>query len=413
MPDSLPWDHFTNEAPVSSSSTKPVIVIGAGLAGSWCARTLAEAGVSVIVLEAGPTPAVGASSNPAGIVKPFVTRSPSHAMSFYVEAHRYLLEQLAAWKLAQSCNYHACGVVQLVENAYPDSQHYAPVTPDQMPSTLGVHSESHGLMFESSGWLNPSALCHRLLQHQRISLRCQSSVVAIEPGDSEKCDGEKWCVGIRVGSEGAADALNASHVVVATGALLDKLALTSHLTITPARGQISRFAIAPSSDGTLTSVVSGNHYIIPDGETVIIGASFERGISDSLLKSEDDDSNRAGAAQTLPSLQLCGESLEAFAGVRATTPDRLPLVGPLPDKDACEHNYADLRHGRPLTGYCSLPVHDGIFVLGGLGSRGIVTAPFASRLLVDHMMGTGDIMHWSSLINPARFQIRRIKRTLS
>ena len=405
MPDSLPWDHFANDTPLSSASPEPVIVIGSGLAGSWCARTLAEAGLRVIVLEAGTSSAVGASSNPAGIVKPFVTRSPSHAMSFYVEAHRYLLDRLAAWELAEACDYRACGVVQLVENAYPDSTHYAPVAPDKMPLTLGVPSDSHGLLFESSGWLNPSALCQRLLQHQRIALRCQTSVVTIEP-----CVDEKWRVGIRDDSEGTADAMQASHVVVATGAVLDKLALTSHLTITPARGQISRFAVAPNLQGKLASVVSGNHYIIPDGDSVIIGASFERGVSDDFVKPEDDNFNRAGAAQTLPSLKLCGESLEAFAGVRATTPDRLPLVGPLPDKDACERSYTDLRHGRPLTSYCSLPVHKGVFVLGGLGSRGIVTAPFASRLLVDHILGSGDIMHWSSLINPARFQIRNLKR---
>lgn len=406
MPDSLPWDHFTNEAPVSSASAEPVIVIGAGLAGCWSARTLAEAGVNVVVLEAGTNAAAAASSNPAGIVKPFVTRSPSHAMSFYVEAHRYLLGQLANWELAQIGNFHACGVVQLVENAYPNSEHYLPVAPDQMLRTLGVHGDSHGLLFESSGWLNPSALCHCLLQHQRISVQCQTSVVAIEPSA-----GEKWRVGLQVGSEDATEALQASHVVIATGALLDKLAITAHLTITPARGQISRFAVSRSSLGMLERVISGNHYIIPDGDTVIVGASFERGVTNNQIKTDDDASNRQGATQTLASLDLCGETLESFAGVRATTPDRLPLVGPLPDTDACERIYADLRHGRPLADYPPLPVHKGIFLLGGLGSRGIVTAPFAARLLVDHMMGNGDIMHWSSLINPARFQIRRLKRS--
>jgi len=414
MPDTLPWDHFTNEAPLSSLSTEPVIVIGAGLAGSWCARTLAEAGVNVLVLEAGTTAAAGASSNPAGIVKPFVTRSPSHAMSFYVEAHRYLLAQLAAWKLAEPCHYQECGVVQLAENAYPESEHYASVSPMQMPDTLGVQSSSHGLLFETSGWLNPSALCHSLLHHERISLRCRSSVTAIEPcepGKVNQSKKKKWRVAFQIDDVNQTDStLETSHIVIATGAVLNKLPLTSHLTTIPARGQISRFDVTSTSHGKLHRVVSGTHYIIPDGNSVVVGASFERGVMNNQLKDDDDKANKKGAEYTLASLRLAGRAIESFAGVRATTPDRLPLIGPLPDKDACDRTYADLRHGRPLANYDSLPVHTGVFVLGGLGSRGIVTAPFASRLLIDYMMGDKSILHWSSLINPARFQIRRLKR---
>lgn len=463
MPDTLPWDHFTNQTPLSSLSSEPVIVIGAGLAGCWCARTLAEAGVNVVVLEAGTSAAAGASSNPAGIVKPFVTRSPSHAMSFYVEAHRYLLARLADWKLAEPCQYQECGVVQLAEKAYPESEHYAAVSPLQMSDTLGVQSSSHGLLFETSGWLNPSTLCHSLLQHERISLRCRSSVSAIEPccrssvSVNEPCEGQqtegnngqqskinkghqsegiRWRVTIRhealtgvaikdevLTGEAIMDeaikekdksrshtALETSHLVIATGAVLNKLPLTSHLTSIPARGQISRFNLASASHGKLKRVVSGTHYIIPDGNTVVAGASFERGVTNNQVKDDDDQANKAGAEITLSSLQIEGKPIESFAGVRATTPDRLPLVGPLPDKDACDRAYADLRHGRPLANYELLPVHTGVFVLGGLGSRGIVTAPFASRLLIDYMMGNSDILNWSSLINPARFQVRRLKR---
>jgi len=63
-----------------------------------------------------------------------------------------------------------------------------------------------------------------------------------------------------------------------------------------------------------------------------------------------------------------------------------------------------------LAAYPCLPVHAGVFVLGGLGSRGIVTAPFAAHLLSDYMLGGRLIDQWAHLINPARFQIRQLKR---
>ena len=144
---------------------------------------------------------------------------------------------------------------------------------------------------------------------------------------------------------------------------------------------------------------------------MIGGATFERDSLDASVRADDDASNRAGLASMLPQLQI-KDAIDAFAGVRATTPDRLPLVGPLSDASACNDIYADLHHGRKLSDYPALPIQPGIFVLGGLGSRGIVTAPFTAHLLADYMAGGKRIAEWTSLINPARFQIRRLKRQL-
>lgn len=405
MPESLPWDQLTNNNPLTPDSPHPVIVIGAGLAGCWIARTLAESGTRVTVLEAGAGPASGASKNPAGIVKPFVTRRPSLAMSFYIEAHRYLLERLSQWQLLKACGFTRCGVVQLVDRQYPVSKHFSCVTPGDMSDVLGVESDSHGLNFDQSGWLNPFALCQSLLQHQLITVRCQCSVHAIEPSEQDH-----WRIRVGDSSTSLSDhQISGEHVVVTTGTALNKLQLTRHLTMTPARGQISRFAYR-SAATRLSRVVSGKHYIIPDNNTVIVGATFERGIDDDSISPEDDRANRHGADTTLTALDILDRPTEAYAGVRATTPDRLPLVGPLPDSSACALAYADLQHGRPKDSYPSLPIHSGVFVLGGLGSRGIVTAPFAASLLVDHMMGHDDITQWTPLLNPARFQIRRLKR---
>jgi len=398
MPDSLPWDQFTNDNPVSSHSAEPVIVIGAGLAGCWVARTLAEKGVRVTVLEAGAGPARGASSNPAGIVKPFVTRVPGQAMCFFVKAHDYLIQKLNEWDLAQTCGFNACGVVQLVRKPYPASAHYQCIVPDQMLETLGVHSDAHGLLFERSGWLNPAALCRALLQHDCIDIRFDCRVDSIE----SVSDGA-WKI---IDSE--LSSWRTSHLVIGTGAAITQFPPSRHLPVIPARGQLSRFTGAAS---VLKRVVSGKHYLIPDGNTVIVGATFQRGVNDDATTLADNLCNRAGLESMLPAYRLNTDAVNAYAGVRATTPDRLPLLGPIPDAQACSSVYADLHPGRALDRYPVLPVHRGAFVHGGLGSRGIVTAPFSARLLCDHMMGGDEIREWSSLVNPARFQIRRLKRS--
>ncbi len=407
MPDPLPWDQFTNTRPVSPDSSDPIVVIGAGLAGCWMARTLAESGASVVVLDQAIAAACGASSNPAGIVKPFVTRSPCLAMNFYVEAHRYLIKQLHAWNLTEACNFTVCGVSQLVEKPYPQSAHYEVIAATDAEHEPGLHGERNAIHFKQSGWLNPAALCNALLEHPLIKIQTDCTVSSItnnEDVTGSTANQKKWHISLEDNPE-----MQTSHLVVCAGVSLPAIGITSTLPVTPARGQISRFALEAGST-SLQKVVSAKHYVIPDGDTVMVGATFNRDDTRSAVLPEDDAANLAGLAETLPALRVRPSAIESYAGVRATTPDRLPLVGPLFDPERVAHAYADLKHGRKLDTYPPLPTLDGAYVLGGLGSRGIVTAPFAAKLLADLMLGGTHINAWSTLINPARFLVRRLKR---
>ena len=198
------------------------------------ARTLAEAGVRVMVLEAGPEAASGASSNPAGIAKPFVTRGPSLAMNFYIRAHEYLRHALRDWSLEEGCQYSACGVIQLVDKPFEASDHFDNISGRQMQEALRMPYSGHGLRFADAGWLNPSALCHDLLVHELIDLRTHSQTQSIDRGADTR-----WHVHLQDQS-----CVNSSHVVIASGVALNTLALTAHLDVIPARGQISRFSLA-------------------------------------------------------------------------------------------------------------------------------------------------------------------------
>jgi tRNA 5-methylaminomethyl-2-thiouridine biosynthesis bifunctional protein len=77
-----------------------------------------------------------------------------------------------------------------------------------------------------------------------------------------------------------------------------------------------------------------------------------------VVTEADHQANLEALARARPALaaDLSGRTLEGRARVRATTRDHLPLAGPVP--------------GTP-----------GLFVLGGLGSRGLTWAP----LLGEHL----------------------------
>lgn len=326
-------------------------------------------------------------------------------MQFYLDAHDFLLCKLARLNLESACYFSDCGVLQITRNEYPASAQYKSVNAESSLALCGTRTNANGIFFSRSGWLNPAKLCEQLIQHALISIDPCCAVIELEKSISS--DSVSWTVHCNGNKS-----IGAQHVVIANGHCLTQFKQTAHLPLVPARGQISRFKLKPDSP-RLDSVVSGKHYVMPDGSTVLVGASFERCNTNDAVCDADHQSNLEGLKKLLPDVSVEPQALEGFAGVRATTPDRLPLVGPVADHTAVAQAYESLHHGRPLSSYPPLPSQQGLFVLGGLGSRGIVTAPFAALSLADFLMRKNEshlLNRWAPLCNPVRFQIRALKR---
>lgn len=407
--------HPPSNADSSDARIHPVLVIGGGLAGGWICRKLAEQGIEVLLVDKGDI-ACAASGNPAGIAKPFVTRAPSHAMSFYRDAYARLLANLhklntgttssTPYRLHESAGQpilNTCGVLQLVHRGYPASADYASLNASQANELGNATLGCPALHFDQGGWLDPRTLCQKLIGHALVQVRTNTEVTHLS-----QCVDEAGQMMWKL-------ALNdretyARRIVFACGTAIGQFSQTRALTVTPARGQISRFAVR--DPGAMPNcVISGKHYVIPDGDSILVGATFDRGNTDTSERDEDHQRNLKGLAATLPQLQVKPAPLAGYAGVRATTPDRLPLAGPLPDMDKVAADYDGLRSGKTLDHYSDLPCLEGLYVLGGLGSRGIVTAPIIAEMLVDLMMGrASNWTAWAPLINPARFLIRDLKR---
>jgi tRNA 5-methylaminomethyl-2-thiouridine biosynthesis bifunctional protein len=131
---------------------------------------------------------------------------------------------------------------------------------------------------------------------------------------------------------------------------------------------------------------------LPDGQ-VLTGATSQPGDLDGALRAADHQRNLERAAQ----LGLCPATLAAQAGPqtsgrvgwRATTPDRLPLVGP-PLAGAAQDTPP--AHGRTRTDTlrqmprCQGAEH-GLFLLAGLGSRGLTSAALAAQVLAAWVTG--------------------------
>ena len=79
--------------------------------------------------------------------------------------------------------------------------------------------------------------------------------------------------------------------------------------------------------------------------------------------------------------QLPVEHLQGRAAFRCTSPDYLPIVGPLADREAFLEAYAVLRKDARQVPDIDCPWLEGLYVNSGHGSRGLITAPLSGELI--------------------------------
>ncbi|MGB0671990.1 MAG: FAD-dependent oxidoreductase, partial [Rhodospirillales bacterium] len=236
--------------------------------------------------------------------------------------------------------------------------------------------------------LSPPAVVGALLGD--CPRQSEAAVIKLEKGAS--C----WRLMGRNGALG-----EAATVVLCSGAALPDLwpetLGPAPLPIRPNRGQVSLYEL----NGPTPRIGIGfGGYVSPGLMTasgrrfVLTGATYDDWPIDKRghdqLRPDDDGRNRDLLGRCLPKLgaRLAQRPFASRAALRATTPDRLPLVGGLFDTGAFEPIFGrSLRGARPEPGE-TLPYAEGLYLLGGLGSRGLLWAPLLARMLAARIAGS-------------------------
>jgi tRNA 5-methylaminomethyl-2-thiouridine biosynthesis bifunctional protein len=182
------------------------------------------------------------------------------------------------------------------------------------------------------------------------------------------------------------------------------------------RGQLSAVAassLAPHAPPRLP--IAGAGYVLPEiGGKVWFGASASWDDDERALHQADHDANieRLTSLLALPAAPELG-ALAGGVGFRFVSDDRLPIVGAMPASVAAQaiegfEAFPSTRLDQPRF----VARAPGLFVLCGLGSRGIASSALAAEVLAAIMTGApvpaeADLL---DAIDPARFLSRRHRR---
>ncbi|UCP12443.1 bifunctional tRNA (5-methylaminomethyl-2-thiouridine)(34)-methyltransferase MnmD/FAD-dependent 5-carboxymethylaminomethyl-2-thiouridine(34) oxidoreductase MnmC [Pseudomonas sp. MM213] len=408
-----PW--FARPAPLTGE--RRALVIGAGLAGCATAASLAARGWQVSLLERHGALAQEASGNPQGVLYLKLSAHGTALSQLIVSGFghtRRLLEQLH-----RGLDWDDCGVLQLAFNAKEAERQaqLAAAFPEDLLHTLdqaqaeiraGIALQSGGLFYPEGGWVHPPALCQWQAAHPNIQILTHHDVLELRRAHGH------WQA-----LEGETVLADAPVVILAGAAEIKRFAYSSELPLKRIRGQITRLPQTSESEA-LGTVVCAEGYVAPArlGEHTL-GASFDFN-SDDLTPTAAE---HAGNLQMLEEISvdlvarlganaLQPDALEGRAAFRCTSPDYLPIVGPLADGQAFADAYSALSKDARQTPDIPCPWLDGLYVNSGHGSRGLITAPLSGELLAawldDEPLPLPRAV--AEACHPNRFALRRLIR---
>lgn len=381
-PAEKPW--FAR--PAQTAGTRHALVIGAGLAGCATAASLAQRGWQVTLLERHNAIAQEASGNPQGVL--YLKLSAHHTTLSRLIVSGYGHTRRLLGHLPKGTDWDNCGVLQLAFDA-KEAQRQAQLA-DAFPADLlvaldnasaeakaGIALPAGGLFYPEAGWVNPPALCELLSQQPNIRLQLHQEALQL------RREGDHWQAW-----NGEQLLASASVVVLAGAAGINDFSQSAHLPLKRIRGQISCLP-ATAASRALSTVVCAEGYVAPARlNEHTLGASFDFNSDDLSLNSADSASNlqlleeiSPQLANTLNAATLDPEQLQGRAAFRCTSPDYLPIVGPLADAKAFAESYAVLSKDARQVPDTPCPWLDGLYINSGHGSRGLITAPLSGELI--------------------------------
>ncbi len=391
-------------------SERRAIVIGAGLAGAAVSERLAARGWTIDLIERHSAPASEASGIAAGVFHPQVSRDDS-VLSRLTRAG--FLYALRGWRALERRGHRfewaPCGVLQIAKDAREEArlagairalghppEYVDYVLRDQAARFAACAAGTGGLWFPEGGWVRPADLVSAQIAAAgaRGNLKLHLGVTAHALDRA----GNNW----RILSEDGTLIAAAPVVVLANSHDAARLAAPG-VVLKRVRGQLT--CLPAASLALPAAVLAGAGHLIPapDG-TAVVGATYDFDDESPDPREESHAGNLERLERLLPgaSESMDPAGLAGSVGFRCVAPDRLPLIGALPDTGAAPSG----SRARDL------PRLSGLYGAFGYASRGLTWALLGGELIASAVAGEplpleGDL---ADAIDPSRFLLRRARR---
>ena len=347
------------------------IIVGAGIAGSSAALHLSQS-ERVLLIE-GKRPAAGASGVAGGLFSPMIALRgrPVWQIDDAIAAFHTQLEMAGVQDL-----FDRRGVLRPAKDEqqvgfFKQSvgmcpQHAAWWPAEKVATHYPVIKAPLGALFAKTG----GAFSTTLFTQKMVAAAINGGATYIE---------NKWAIGwqeseskvhLQIASstkEGSpTEDITANRIIFAIGDAFFDMAQFADLDLHAVKGQTIRIQKPALIQDAVIPPTSSQAYIIPEGDMLSIGSTFEHTFEHKHANRDLSLSLLEKVTRIIP--ELAGqEILEEHVGIRVTVPViRLPMVGPLPNSER-------------------------VWVFTGFGSKGLLLAPLLASRLQDYFKQPGEI----------------------
>ncbi|HMN80169.1 MAG TPA: FAD-dependent 5-carboxymethylaminomethyl-2-thiouridine(34) oxidoreductase MnmC [Burkholderiaceae bacterium] len=383
-------------------------MIGAGLAGAASAAALAARGWQVhLIDERGPAQGEG-SSQP--LCAEHLHLSPDDNLAARLTRAALLLAAQTRWT-GRSADAPVGRLVLAADEDEMQAQRrlaaalaFPPAFVQALDATqasdrAGIRLPRGGLWLPMATAQRPAELCARWIDDAAVRLSTGLRVGRIAPADPG------WA---SYDTQGRL--IGCSDVLILANAD-DAVRLASLTSARPRRIAGQTTWLTGRDITALRCTLGGGAYACPAGDgRVLIGATFEE--ADGFVASDAGD--RVNVERFAALIGRAPGSLAVtpaghVPGTRCAMPDRMPMIGLLPDEARIDEEAARLANDARLP----MPRRAGLYGVFALGARGLLHAPLAAELIAAQLDGEplpieADLL---AAIDPARYATQRLRRT--
>lgn len=354
-------------------------ILGAGLAGLSVAKSLIKHGDCSILIIDPKGIAGGASGSPIGLVNPatgrYATKSWKAEEAIHIIKRNFEEVELSTGKYF----YKNSGVIRpameqkiasrmqenLINTDWPENWCYWLGKHEMSIKFPDLENTEGGLLVNSGMTVSIPDYLNALAEHLK-----EDDVDIIEYLDYDlEYNDQNW----RITFSDSLESIKADQLIVTAGIKSKEFDFLEDLPLIPVKGQVVTFKCEYQFPYD-TAVSALGYFASMDGKTFVAGSTYEH----KFQTEKPDDfgieyiSNRL--FRVIPKLKGKVKLIDQWSGVRASTPDRMPIVGYHPNFENC-------------------------IVFAGLGSKGLLYSAYIGEKIGLYLSKNNEVLPEEISIN--------------
>lgn len=379
--------HFRSS---KTTKNKDIAIIGGGISSACLSLALIKRGYNVTLYCKDNKLGSGASGNLQGALYPLLNKQHDALSELFANSFLYARHYVNLINQDFPFDFDFSGLLQLyydesaskkldkILQANLPKDLVEKITASQTDKIANLEIGQCSLYYSLGGWLSPAqmvdAIFKKAQQSGQLTIKLNHHLTRFEETDSG------WCCHFQHSS------MTHSLLALTTAMKTLDFEQSKALPLSAARGQVTHVETTPElqnlkmtlcHEGYLTPLNKGFH---------CMGATFVRHSQDEVFSSQEQTENKNKLSKCISNKQWVEDIDElhhqANIGIRCTTRDHFPYMGALPDYQKTKCFYKNSEKKMPID---NAPFYNNLFILTGLGSRGLNTAPLLAETLASQI----------------------------